>query len=309
MAILTASAAALCLAAGPGSPAAGPQDADAQTAAFRSQRQAQAQPSFEKQRQEAEQQARGTIDAEAAAAIQETRKAVEAVATGRRDEALAAIERATGKVNILVGRNPAAALIPLDAKVEVIETAPLDIRSIREIGKAAEDAVEDRDFPAARLLLGALISEIRVRTTNLPLATYPAVLQEAARLIDQNRNSEATALLTRALNTLVIVERVIPLPIALAQESINQAHAMRDKDKNTALQFLALARTELERARELGYAGKDPEYAALNKAVSDVERQLRANEDAASALDKLKERVGSFFQRISGAAKRVMGKA
>jgi len=40
-------------------------------------------------------------------------------------------------------------------------------------------------------LLYSLESEIRARTYNLPLATYPLALQEAARLLDQGKNDDA----------------------------------------------------------------------------------------------------------------------
>jgi len=50
--------------------------------------------------------------------------------------ALAAIERATGKVNVLLARNPSAALIPVDATVQVIDLAPsMRVRSRIRAGR------------------------------------------------------------------------------------------------------------------------------------------------------------------------------
>jgi len=46
------------------------------------------------------------------------------------------------------------------------------------------------------------------------------------------------------------------------------AKALRDQDKEKARQLLAAARHDLERAKELGYAGDDPEYAALDKTIA-----------------------------------------
>jgi hypothetical protein len=269
------------------------------TAPSRAQRQAQTSPELERQRQRVEQQAQRTLDKDAIAAIAETQNAIKAIAAGKRDEALAAIERATGKINVLTARNPAAGLIPVEVDVEVIDTAPLDVGAIRALASAAEQAVEARDFPGARVVLQGLISEIRVRTYNLPLATYPIAMRDAARLLDQNKPADAQMLLQAALSTLAVIDQVTPLPLATAQTAITQAQEKRDQDKEGAKRLLAVAKQELSRAKELGYAGKDPEYAALDKAIGDIERQLDGNQDTGSAFARLKEKVTSFFRRLT----------
>jgi hypothetical protein len=264
----------------------------------------QARPDIEKQRRDAEQQAEQTLDKEAISAIDETEKAIRAIAENKIDEALAAIERATGKINILLARNPATALIPVSSEVMIIDAAPHDHQLISEVADAVEAAVDDKNYPAARVLLDVLTSEIRVRTYNLPLATYPDALKDAARLLDQNQSKEASRLLLTALNTLVVIDRVIPLPMILAQAAIDEAQSLREKDKDRAQRLLETARNELDRARELGYLGNDPEYGALNKTISELEKQFRGNEDTASAFTRLKERVAAFFKRQSESERR-----
>ena len=90
-----------------------------------------ARPEVEQERKRAEQEAEQTLDKEAIAAVDETTKAVKSIAENKKDEALATIERAIGKVNVLLARNPATALIPVSTAVEVIEGAPLDLKTIR----------------------------------------------------------------------------------------------------------------------------------------------------------------------------------
>lgn len=268
----------------------------------RVQSQAKANQQAEQQRKDAEQQAQQTLDKEAAAAIQETAKAVQAIDAGRNDEAIAALERATGKINVLTARNPATALIPAAVTVEVIDTAPLDVNEIKRLGKAAERAVDDRDFPTARVILGSLISELRVRTYNIPLVTYPIAMQDAARMLDQKKTQEAKAILQMALNTLAVIDHVKPLPILTAQAAIEEAQAQRDKNKDEAKKLLAASKMELDRARELGYAGKDPEYAALTAAIDEVQKQIDGG-NSTSAFANLKEKVASFFRRQSESGK------
>jgi hypothetical protein len=272
-----------------------PQDAEAQRKAYEQR----ARPSVEKQRRQAEQQAAQSLDKDAAAAVAETQNALKALAANNPNEAMAAIERATGKINVLLARNPAAALIPLKLEVDVIDVAPSEREAIRGIVRSAEKAMGDRDYPSARALLSDLASEIRIKTYNLPLATYPAALREAARLFDQKQTREAQGVLAAALDTLAVVTRVQPLPLVVAQAAIEDAQALRDKDKAGARRLLAVARAELDRAKELGYASNDPEYAALGKEISDLDAQLERNEDTGSTFARLRDRVAAFFKRQS----------
>ncbi len=265
----------------------------------RKQAEQQARPEVEKQRKQSEEDAKKELDQDAQAAIDQTRKAVNAIAQNKTDEAISAIEQATGKINVLLARNPSTALIPVDLAVEVIDTAPQDTQAIIEIGQDASRALDDKNYPTARALLYRLMSEIRVRTFNLPLATYPDALKEAARLLDQKQPDQAKNVLLAVLNTLVVVDRVTPLPLLLARDAINQAQAKSQQDKKTAQALLETAKSQVERARELGYAGKDQEYAALNNQISTLEKQLKGNGDLTAAFSSLKQKVGAFLKRQS----------
>ena len=263
--------------------------------------QAQTQPAVEQQRQQTEQQAQKTLDKEAIAAIEETVKAVRALAANQTTGALAAIERASGKLDVVLARNPDAALVPVDVKVVVIDLAPRDYDEIMDLAGAASIAVDIMDFPDARSLLRSLMSEIRIRTYSLPLATYPTALKDAARLLDQKKTQEASALLLTALGTLVETDQVQPLPLLLAREAIIQAQKQRDKDKSAAQALLEVARKELDRSRYLGYAGKDPEYESLQNEIKSLEQQLKGDHDTTSVFAKLKEKLDAFLKRQSGA--------
>jgi hypothetical protein len=124
-------------------------------------------------------------------------------------------------------------------------------------------------------------------------------LTEAAHLLDQKKNEEARMVLMTALGTLVAVDEVTPIPLLVAREAINQAQEQRDKDKETALAFLDTARYELDRAMALGYAAKDPEYKKLKDEISNIQKQLKKNEDTSSFFSKLQERLSAFVKQLS----------
>ena len=250
---------------------------------------------LERERREAERQAKEILDQEAITAIQETRRAVDAIAANKIEEAMQAIERATGKVGILLARNPAEALVPVDLEAKVIDTAPRDSIEILEIAQNASLAFDELNFPDARTLLHALMSEVRVRIYDLPLATYPTALKDAARLLEQRKSADARSILLAALTTLVAIDQVMPIPLILARDAIKEAQAQLHNTAE-ALKLLETARNELMRGRQLGYAGKAPEYVSLNDDISNLEKQLRSKEDTRSGFTRLKEKLASFFK-------------
>ncbi len=259
----------------------------------------QARPEIEKQRQDARQEAEKNLDKDAIAAVEETNKAVSAIAANKIGEARAAIERATGKIEVLVARNSATALIPVSLQVEVIDAAPQESNAIQQLAKDASKAVEAKDYPAARVLLYGLTSEIRVRTYSLPLISYPVALTEAARLLDQQKVQDANTVLLTALNTLAVIDRVTPLPLVLARAAIDQARQQSQQNKTTAQALLETAKKQLQRSKDLGYTGRDPEYTALNSDISNLEKQLKGNGDATSVFAKLEDRFSAFVKRQS----------
>jgi hypothetical protein len=259
----------------------------------------QAQAGIEKQRAEARQEADKILDREAIAVIEETQRAIDAIAANTTSEALAALERASGKIDILLARNPSTALIPVSHEVVVFDTAPRDIQAIDKIGEAVDAVIASEDYPAARELLYGLMSELRVRTYNLPLATYPAALAEAARLLDQKKSDEARIVLMMALGALLAIDQVTPLPLLVAREAINQAEAERDKDKEIAPALLDTARYELDRAMALGYWAHEPEYKTMKDEISNIQKQLKKNEDTSSFFSKLQDGLSAFMARLS----------
>jgi hypothetical protein len=274
---------------------------------FQQQRQAaesQARPDIEKEREKAKEKADQSLDQDAVAAVTETQTALNDIAANKKGDAISAIEAATGKINILLARNQAAALIPVASEVNVIDAAPLDENAVRALNHDVAEAVRVKDYPTARLLLYSLTSEIRVRIYNLPLATYPTALKDAARLLDQGQNDQARNVLLTALNTLAVVEKVTPIPVVLARAAIDAAQQQSQKDKSAAQTLLATAKNQLQRCQDLGYATDMADYGALNTNIAQLDKQLKGNGDTGELFGKLKDELSSFFNRKSAQERR-----
>src|ERR1700722_12940360 len=81
------------------------------------QAEAQLRPGIEAEREKDQKEAEQALDQDAIAAIEQTDSAIKAIAANNKNDAMGAIEAATGKINSLLARNPASALIPVHVDV------------------------------------------------------------------------------------------------------------------------------------------------------------------------------------------------
>ncbi|ACG80001.1 chromosome segregation ATPase (plasmid) [Phenylobacterium zucineum HLK1] len=243
---------------------------------------------YEPERAQAEAGAQQALDAEAVAVLAKTDEAQSRIAAKDKAGAIRTLEEAAGKADILVGRNPAAALIPAATEVQIIDVAPADLGQVRKLRRAVELAVLTDDFPKARVALDGMRSEIRVRTYYLPLATYPAALASAAGLVERGDLTGAAEALDRARSTLAMTDVAIPLPLLAAETAVEAAKA--DTDAQKKLGHVEAARAALERTEALGYASRDVRKALLAE-IREVERQAKGGSDIKAGLEQLQERI------------------
>src|SRR5215217_1049677 len=155
---------------------------------------------------------RKTVIVEAASALVQTKDALRALDLKKPNEAVAALERASGKLNIVLARDPNLALAPIDVNITTYDVyTTLD--AINKAREQAEDYLDAGEVQNARALLSDLASEIVVSVVNIPLKTYPDAIAAAVPLIDRGKINEAKAKLEAALSTLVTIDHVIPLPL------------------------------------------------------------------------------------------------
>ena len=119
--------------------------------------------------------------ADAQTAIAETEKALQALKENNNKEALDALANATGKLELVLARNPKLDLAPVKIDVDII-----DILSNRETVKAvlkeAKMYLSNNEIQKARPLIANLASEIEYRTSSIPLSTYPKAIKAIAPL-------------------------------------------------------------------------------------------------------------------------------
>lgn len=245
---------------------------------------------------------RKKIIQEAIDALAETRTALKALEEQRVDDALEALAVTTGKLELIVARDPRLGLAPTDVSMTTYDVygSPAAIRAAT---KQAEDALKDGNVQEARRILAGLSSEIVYTVTNLPLATYPDAIKAITPLIDAGKIDEAKAALQAALNTLVLTDHIVPLPALRAESFLARAEELAEKEDrsdadNEALSTqLAAARMQLEMAELLGY-GEEDDFKDLYAQLDGIEMKTADGGSGQGFFDEIKQAMSNLWGRI-----------
>ena len=244
-------------------------------------------------------QLRKKLLAEAALAIDDTKKALAFLDKKNSKEALAALERVTGKLELIISREPGLALAPIDMNVAVQDLLA-DPDTVKVVLKEARDLLGDGEVQKARPLLANLSSEMVFSTINIPLATYPQAIKAVARLIDENKLNEAKTALEAALSTLVVTDVIIPLPVVRAElllkeaEKLAEKSSRSEKDNESLSNQLSEARKQVRLAEVLGY-GQKKTYKPIYEQIDQIEKKSRGGKSGRGWFDNIKKKVSELF--------------
>jgi len=246
---------------------------------------------------------RAELAQDAITALAKTQEALILLDARKTKEALAALELASGKLELVLAREPKLALAPVDVSV-ITHDIHADVESVKKAVKLSRELLDDGEVQKARPIVANLASEIVIETDNLPMATYPAAIKSAARLIDSGKIDDAKAELARALNTLVVTSVAFPLPVLRAEAAMAKAEKLaetlvedgqRSEASNERLEtLLNEARQQLEMAELLGY-GKKADFKPIFDQVKSIEQKSAGGKSGKGWFDELKTRIQKLF--------------
>ena len=250
---------------------------------------AQVEQDAQKQAQEKRQK----ITAEALAALQETTNALKALDDGKTEDALASLEKATGKLEIVLAREPRLSFAPVAVTSNSQDIITSTDHAKRMVDQA-EDLLKDGKVQDARALLSTLASETVITVTSLPMASYLAALKQAAAFIDDGKVEEAKTVLQVALNTLAVDVTIIPIPVANAEALLAQAKVLAETKDRTAGQneqltkLLDAAESEVKFAQTLGY-GEKKDFEGFYEEIKTIREKTSEGKSGTG-----------FFKKITG---------
>ena len=243
-----------------------------------------------------------TMD-EAVTALAETKNALAALDENDTAKALEALAQGTGKLELILARQPELAFAPVDVQTMVHDVfAGTD--TIEDLLDDAEHALKHGEVQKARHLLSGMASEIVIKTTSLPLATYPKALSAVAPLIDEGKIDEAKRALQAVLGTLVVSSRVvIPLAVERARALLKEAESLAEKSGRSTEEEKRLgamlddAREQLEMAELLGYGRKKSDFQAIYDQIKAVKEKAKSGKSGKGFFDEVTASFRSLFDR------------
>ncbi len=246
---------------------------------------------------------RKKIMQEAVDALAQTKDALTALEEERVDDALEALAVTTGKLELIIAREPSLALAPTDVSIVTHDLYGTK-KAVEAAIDRAEEAIEDGKVQTARQILDGLGSEMLITVANLPLATYPDAIKAITPLIDAGKIEEAKSGLQAALNTLVLTNHIVPLPVLRSEALLERAEELAENSERTDAEneelsnHLAAVRNQLEMAQLLGYGDKD-EYKPLYAQLKEIQQKIEDGKSGKGFFDKMRTSMADLWESIS----------
>lgn len=235
---------------------------------------------------------------DAVEALDETEKALAALEEGDPEAALESLAIATGKLDLVVTRNPNMALAPIDVRLMTYDLHA-NIDDIEDVKERAAKHLKNGRLQDARALIEGLRSDVVVEVYNIPLATYPAAIKAIAPLIDGEELEKAKLGLQSALNTLVVTKQVHPLPIIRTELLLRRAEKLATTENRTDGQserltrLLDAARTQLQFAQALGY-GQERDFVEFYEQLDEIAKKTGDGKSGTGFFDVIRNALRSF---------------
>ncbi|HIP86177.1 MAG TPA: YfdX family protein [Aquifex sp.] len=235
---------------------------------------------------------------EASIAVWETKRVVDLLQKGDRDEALTALRRVYSLLEKLE-REYGAKRFPVD--MEFVEfSAKLDLEQAQSYNHRVKKLTEENDFVSARFLLNLLRDEIDIITTYLPLDVYKYAINLAIKLVENGKIKSAIMALESALSTLEVETAVVPKPPLKAQVLVNLAQKLYKIDPNSALKFVEKAQEEVKMAVALGYARSEKDLEPIIKTLTELRKAIKERlANVGEKFDETKQKLQELRKNLT----------
>jgi ribonuclease HII len=208
------------------------------------------------------------------------------------------LEKAIGKLEVILAAKDAPKLLPINNMIRVQEFVGT-ADDVEKAVKTVKALLDDGKVQEARALMIPLVSEIDITTVSLPLASYPDALKLAAKYVHDNKPEKAKEVLYIALSTFSEVTQVVPIPLLESTDLIAAASRIAKEDKELAIKYLDGANEALNVAQKLGYVSKsETTYKMLHEKIEEVKKEIRGKNKAEKLFESLAQKLKEFKEKI-----------
>ena len=209
------------------------------------------------------------------------------------------LEKALGKLDVVLAAKEAPKLLPIKNIIRVQEFVGTS-KDVEKTIKTVKKLLDDGKVQEARDLMLPLVSEIDITAVNLPLASYPDALKLAAKYVHDKELDKAKEVLYIALSTFVEVTEVVPIPLLESTDLIAAASRIAKEDKEKAIKYLDAASDALDVAEKLGYVSESTTtYKMLHDKIKEVKKEIKGKNKAEKLFDSLTEKLKEFKEKIA----------
>jgi len=208
------------------------------------------------------------------------------------------LEKAIGKLEVILASEKAPKFLPIDNVIKVQEFVGTS-KDVDLAVKRAKDLLDKGKVQQAREILIPLTSQIDITVVSLPLASYPDALKLAAKYVHDDQLDKATEVLHIALSTFTEVTQVVPIPLFESADLIAAASRVAKENKTQALEYLTAASDALDVAEKLGYVSKSTTtYKVLHEEIEKVQKEIKGKNEAEKLFDSLKAKLKDFKEKV-----------
>ncbi len=238
----------------------------------------------------------------AVSALLATQKAVTMLDKKDARKAMESLEKAIGKIEVVLALSPELSLAPININSEIVDIHT-DVKGVKKTTEEAIKLLKKGRVQEARHLISGLASEAVIHVSSIPLATYPQAIKKVIPLIQKGKLKEAKAALLVAMSTIIVEDQIVPLPLVRAEDYLLRAEKLAEKSKRNSKDekqmnaLLKSARTELEFAEVLGY-GKADDFKGLYEQLSEISKKTRNGSHGTGFFDKIKESLAGLMKHL-----------
>jgi len=238
------------------------------------------------------------LAAEAIESLKFAQQAVVALEHKDAKKATEDLEKALGKLEVILAAKDAPKLLPVNNLIRVQEFVGT-AKDVDVILKKVKKMLDDGKVQEARALMIPLSSEIDITVVSLPLASYPDALKLAAQYVHDNKLEKAKEVLYIALSTFTEVTEIVPIPLLESADLINVALRIAKEDKERALKYLDAASDALDVAEKLGYVSESATtYKMLHEKIKEVQKEIKGKNKAEKLFESLTEKLKEFKSKV-----------
>jgi len=228
------------------------------------------------------------------AGMQNTFAALKAIQAGKKDDAKKALEAATKSFDAALKADPSLDLVPIDERFQAFAfMGSSDVIEARL--KLGQKLLKAHDTQTAIAVISPLKDELDISVISIPMKIYPLATKKALEELNKGNDKAAFAAIAEAMNSLVVVQAVVPTPLLVAQDLITDASKLDKSKKEEAKKLLSAAKEELKRAELLGYVSRhEPDYKLLNDDIEKIEKEIKGK----NMVEKLYDTLKNDFKKI-----------